>query len=54
MLRHKALVQCAKLAFGLSGLYDTEEAHRTSQSKKHEDRFLSTQKLTQLLAESKK
>jgi len=28
MLRHKALIQCARLAFGFSGIYDTDEAER--------------------------
>ena len=28
MLRHKALIQCARLAFGFSGIYDQDEAER--------------------------
>lgn len=28
MLRHKALIQCARYAFSLSGIYDEDEAHR--------------------------
>ena len=28
MLRHKALIQCARVAFGYSGIYDEDEAHR--------------------------
>jgi phage recombination protein Bet len=28
MLRHKALTQCARLAFNLSGIYDSDEAQR--------------------------
>lgn len=28
MLRHKALIQCARLAFGFGGIYDTDEAER--------------------------
>lgn len=28
MLRHKALIQCARIAFGFSGIYDEDEAHR--------------------------
>ena len=27
MLRHKAMMQCARMAFSLSGIYDEEEAH---------------------------
>ena len=26
MLRHKAMIQCARLAFGYGGIYDTDEA----------------------------
>lgn len=28
MLRHKALIQCARLAFGYAGIYDPDEAER--------------------------
>lgn len=28
MLRHKAMVQCARIAFGFAGIYDEDEAHR--------------------------
>ena len=28
MLRHKALIQCARVAFGFVGIYDTDEAER--------------------------
>jgi hypothetical protein len=28
MLRHKSLIQCARLAFGLVGIYDADEAER--------------------------
>lgn len=27
MLRHKSIIQCARVAFGLSGLYDPDEGH---------------------------
>lgn len=27
MLRHKALIQCARIAFGFAGIYDDDEAH---------------------------
>ncbi len=30
MLRHKSMVQCARVCFGLSGVYDPDEAHRIS------------------------
>lgn len=32
MLRHKALIQCARLAFGFSGIYDQDEAERIVES----------------------
>jgi hypothetical protein len=28
MLRHKAMVQCARICFGLSGIYEPDEASR--------------------------
>lgn len=28
MLRHKALIQCARIAFGFAGIFDDDEAHR--------------------------
>ncbi|AQX19242.1 phage recombination protein Bet [Bartonella sp. WD16.2] len=32
MLRHKALIQCARYAFGLSGIYDKDEAERINEA----------------------
>lgn len=32
MLRHKALIQCARLAFGYAGIYDQDEAERIIES----------------------
>ncbi|OPB29458.1 recombinase RecT [Bartonella sp. WD12.1] len=32
MLRHKALIQCARYAFGLSGIYDEDEADRINEA----------------------
>ena len=32
MLRHKATIQCARLAFGYSGIYDQDEAERIVES----------------------
>lgn len=32
MLRHKAMIQCARLAFGFSGIYDQDEAERIAES----------------------
>lgn len=31
MLRHKAIVQCARICFGLSGIYEPDEAQRINQ-----------------------
>jgi len=32
MLRHKAMIQCARLAFGFSGIYDEDEAKRIEEA----------------------
>ncbi|MBT9428908.1 phage recombination protein Bet [Candidatus Symbiopectobacterium endolongispinus] len=32
MLRHKAMIQCARLAFGFAGIYDKDEAERIIES----------------------
>ena len=34
MLRHKAMIQCARLAFGFAGIYDQDEAERISEAPK--------------------
>ena len=39
MLRHKALVQCARLSFGLAGIYEPDEAMRIRQSKRQTARL---------------
>jgi phage recombination protein Bet len=31
-LRHKTLIQCARIAFGFAGIYDEDEAHRIVQA----------------------
>jgi phage recombination protein Bet len=33
MLRHKALIQCARIAFGFAGIYDEDEAERIVEAK---------------------
>jgi hypothetical protein len=33
MLRHKAMVQCARLAFGLTNIVDPDEAYRAPLSR---------------------
>jgi len=33
MLRHKAMIQCARICFGLGGVYDPDEAQRITSSK---------------------
>lgn len=35
MLRHKALIQCARVAFGFSGIYDEDEARRIDDCQIH-------------------
>ena len=40
MLRHKALIQCARLAFGFSGIYDTDEAERIIESQQSEPKMI--------------
>lgn len=32
MLRHKAMIQCARLAFGFTGIYEQDEAERIAES----------------------
>lgn len=32
MLRHKAMIQCARLAFGFTGIYDQDEAERITEN----------------------
>jgi hypothetical protein len=32
MLRHKAMIQCARIAFGYGGIYDQDEAERIVES----------------------
>jgi phage recombination protein Bet len=32
MLRHKAMIQCARIAFGFGGIYDADEAERIVES----------------------
>ena len=39
MLRHKALVQCARLSFGLAGIYEPDAAMRIRQSKRQTARL---------------
>ncbi|WP_410679038.1 phage recombination protein Bet [Avibacterium paragallinarum] len=34
MLRHKAMIQCARLAFGFTGIYDQDEAERIVENQK--------------------
>lgn len=38
MLRHKAMIQCARIAFGFAGIYDPDEAERISESQAAEAR----------------
>lgn len=34
MLRHKAMIQCARLAFGFTGIYDQDEADRIAEAQR--------------------
>jgi phage recombination protein Bet len=43
MLRHKAMVQCARICFGLSGIYEPDEASRI-ESARQDSKISSTQK----------
>lgn len=36
MLRHKAFIQCARLAFGYAGIYDADEAARIAEARAQE------------------
>lgn len=36
MLRHKAMIQCARIAFGFGGIYDQDEAERIIESEEPE------------------
>jgi hypothetical protein len=38
MLRHKAMVQCARLVFGFVGVYDQDEAARVLESRRTQSR----------------
>jgi hypothetical protein len=43
MLRHKALIQCARVAFGFSGIFDEDEANRIDDCQKSEIKTVSQQ-----------
>lgn len=49
MLRHKALVQCARLSFALSGIYDPDEAKSIQTAKQHHQSYKSRQSLKECL-----
>lgn len=40
MLRHKAMIQCARLAFGYGGIYDQDEAERIADAKQNEPKHM--------------
>jgi hypothetical protein len=49
MLRHKAMIQCARLAFGFTGIYDQDEAERIAEAqsvKPEAERIAKAQTLT--------
>jgi hypothetical protein len=37
MLRHKAMIQCARLAFGFAGIYDEDEGRRIAEAQEAEE-----------------
>jgi len=39
MLRHKCMVQCARIAFGLGGIYDSDEALRIKTNNSNQNSF---------------
>ncbi|MFK3558302.1 phage recombination protein Bet [Pasteurella multocida] len=39
MLRHKAMIQCARLAFGFTGIYDKDEAERIVEDEAGEAKY---------------
>lgn len=56
MLRHKALIQCARIAFGFAGLYDEDEAERIRDggiAERVEPASTGAQRVRQVLAASK-
>ena len=40
MLRHKAMIQCARLAFGFAGIYDPDEAERIAENLKPPEKLI--------------
>lgn len=46
MLRHKAMIQCARLAFGYSGIFDQDEAERIIETIDASTGDVATQKIT--------
>lgn len=46
MLRHKALIQCARVAFGFGGIYDPDEADRIAEAQAVEGTVVKTKPKT--------
>lgn len=51
MLRHKALIQCSRYAFAITGIYDPDEAERIAESNKAEVTKIATVAVTEKLKE---
>ncbi len=49
MLRHKALIQCARLAFGFAGIYDEDEAQRIVEPAPREEKIKKVDEINKLL-----
>lgn len=50
MLRHKALIQCARIAFGFAGIYDEDEAERIVEATVVDPEQLRRERLSQSVA----
>jgi len=52
MLRHKALIQCARIAFGFAGIYDDDEADRITGRDRSEPRSTAAQRVREAMQPS--
>ncbi|OPB31430.1 phage recombination protein Bet [Bartonella sp. AR 15-3] len=48
MLRHKAVIQCARYAFGFSGIYDEDEAERINQGSHSQRQLVSDEMIMEI------
>lgn len=52
MLRHKAMIQCARLAFGFAGIYEPDEAERIQEAIQQEEKRIDPRGDAHALADS--